>query len=88
VFGRSTGRSYGGDQAENVGKVNGFGMTNFDRFGAETLLEILLNQGARALFSILWSRASSPSNIVKGFHTTGIYPFASYVIPEEAFLSQ
>lgn len=85
MFRRSTESSYGGDQAENIDKLNRFGMMNFDRFGAEILLEILLNQDSRALFRIVWSGASSP-NITTGFRVKGICPFASNVIPDEAFL--
>jgi hypothetical protein len=62
-------------------------MTNFQRFGAEILLEILLNQDSRALFSIKWSETSSPSNLMTGFRATGIYTFVSNVIPDEVFLA-
>jgi hypothetical protein len=60
-------------------------MTNFHRFGAEIMLENLLNKDWRALFSIMWSRASIPSNLMTGFRAT--YTFASNIIPEEAFFT-
>lgn len=37
------------------------------------------------IFTKVWSRAITPSNVQSGFRATGIYPFDPHVIPEEAF---
>ena len=38
-----------------------------------------------ALFSEAWKRAMTQSNIVAGFHTTGVYPFSRDKIDVEEF---
>lgn len=37
------------------------------------------------IFSKVWPRAATPSNVSAGFRATGIYPFDPNVIPEQAF---
>lgn len=37
------------------------------------------------IFTKVWSKCMTPSNIVNGFRATGLYPYDPNVIPEEAF---
>ena len=37
------------------------------------------------IFSRVWTRAMTASDIMSGFRAAGIYPFDPHVIPEEAF---
>jgi hypothetical protein len=37
------------------------------------------------IFSRVWTRTMTASNIMSGFRATGIYPFDPHIIPDEAF---
>jgi hypothetical protein len=45
----------------------------------------LTKQIFRKIFTEAWDKAATPANIKAGFSATGIYPFNTSIIPDEAF---
>uniref|UniRef100_A0A6P7GVK5 Uncharacterized protein LOC114343427 n=1 Tax=Diabrotica virgifera virgifera TaxID=50390 RepID=A0A6P7GVK5_DIAVI len=46
---------------------------------------VITKQRFGAIFSTVWDKTMTPSNIKSGFSSTGIYPFNPEAIPEIAF---
>lgn len=66
---------------------------SYESFWDQEVLNFLVTQPGKSLtkmrfgeiFSKVWLKAMTPSNIISGFKATGIFPFNPDVIPESAF---